>query len=224
MAAASPSGRRKSHKGAESLRHQAYELIKRRIITLEFRPGEYLNESEVSKILGIGRTPVHQAMDRLMLEGMVEIIPRKGVIVKPVSLLEVMQIIDVRLQNEVYCVRQAAGRAGPELIAELEAIMARAPALLEAQNVEGLMDLDREFHAAISAAAGNQVLAELLLTLHERSLRFWFISLSDPQHLQAVQFEHREILEALEVRDAEAAGEAMRRHIEDFRHNIGRSI
>jgi DNA-binding GntR family transcriptional regulator len=61
---------------------------------------EYINEAYISNMLGIGRTPVHQAFDRLMLEGMVGVIPRKGVIVKPVSLDEIMQIVEVRLLNE----------------------------------------------------------------------------------------------------------------------------
>ena len=68
------------HPTAQSLRDLAYESIKHRIITCEFKPGEYINEARVSAILGLGRTPVHQAIDRLMLDGMVEVIPRKGVI------------------------------------------------------------------------------------------------------------------------------------------------
>ena len=83
-----------------SLRDAAYEAIKHRIITCTYRPGEYINEANVSAMLGIGRTPVHQAIDRLMLEGMVDVMPRKGVIVKPVSLDEIMQIVEVRLLNE----------------------------------------------------------------------------------------------------------------------------
>src|SRR6266849_7948115 len=93
---------------AASLRDAAYDAIKHRIITCAFRPGEYINELQLSSMLKIGRTPVHQALDRLMMEGMVEVIPRKGVIVKPVSLHDVMQMIDVRLINETQCARLAA--------------------------------------------------------------------------------------------------------------------
>src|SRR5262249_58765623 len=74
----------------QSLRDAAYEAIKHRIITCKFKPGECINEASVSALLGLGRTPVHQAIDRLMLEEMVEVIPRKGVIVKPVILQDVM--------------------------------------------------------------------------------------------------------------------------------------
>src|SRR5215471_18285123 len=96
---------------ATSLREAAYEAIKHRIITCAFRPGEYVNELQLSALLKIGRTPVHQALDRLMMEGMIEVIPRKGVIVKPMSLNEVLQIIEVRLINEPYGARLAADHA-----------------------------------------------------------------------------------------------------------------
>src|SRR5262245_26168466 len=96
---------------ASSLRNEAYDAIKRRIITCAFRPGEYINELQLSSLLEIGRTPVHQALDRLMVEGMVEVIPRKGVMVKPVSLNEMLQVIEVRLINEPFGARIAAEHA-----------------------------------------------------------------------------------------------------------------
>ena len=206
-----------------SLRDQAYERIKRRIITLEYRPGGYLNAAGISEDLKLGFTPVSQALARLELEGMIEIIPRKGAIVRSVSMDEVLQIIDVRLVNETRCAELAAQRASAADLGELEAILGRAAPLVRARNVEGLMQLDREFHIVLSRAAGNPVLAEILLGLHERSLRFWFISLSDRDHLAAVQREHRAVLQALRSRDARAAAAAMRAHIESFRATIARS-
>ena len=92
-----------------SLRDRAYDEIKRRIITLDFKPGAYLNEAQISEELSIGRTPVHQALDRLMIEGMVEVIPRKGVLVRSVSLDEVRNLIEVRLINEPHRSHIACG-------------------------------------------------------------------------------------------------------------------
>src|SRR6202030_3722746 len=110
----------------QSLRDAAYEAIKHRIITCEFKPGECINEASVSALLGYGRTPVHQALDRLMLEEMVEVIPRKGVIVKPVILQDVMQMIDVRMINETQCARLAAARADDTDIEKLRNVLDRA--------------------------------------------------------------------------------------------------
>ncbi len=85
---------------AESLKDQAYEAIKHRIITCAFKPGQELSESTVAGLLKIGRTPVHQAFDRLNAEGLVDVQPRKGVVVRPINLDEVMEIIEIRLLNE----------------------------------------------------------------------------------------------------------------------------
>jgi DNA-binding GntR family transcriptional regulator len=203
-----------------SLRDQAYSAVKRRIITMRYRPGEYLNEARISDDLGIGRTPVHQALDRLRLEGMVDIIPRKGVIVRPVSLDEVLELIEIRLVNEPYCAALAARRATSEEIAAMQAVLTRTDEHITAHDLEALMDLDREFHMGISRAAKNRVLAELLLQLHERSLRFWFISLNDPHHLLQVRREHGEVLQAIAERDCDAAAVTIRAHIESFRNTI----
>lgn len=209
---------------APSLRSRAYEAIKRRIITLDYAPGEHLNEAAISEALGIGRTPVHQALDRLMLEGMIDIIPRKGVIVRPISLDEHLQLTQVRLINEPYCASLAAERADRQEIDAMRALLDRAHSRMEARDVAGMMDLDRDFHAAVSRAARNRVLADLLLSLHERSLRFWFISLSDAHHHRRVQREHEAVYRAIRDRDPDRAAAAARAHIESSRDNIMKSI
>jgi DNA-binding GntR family transcriptional regulator len=144
-----------------ALHSQAYEKIKHEIITLRFRPGEYLNEAQVSKLLRIGRTPVHQALNRLMLEGMVEVIPRKGVIVKAVSLNDVLEMIDVRIINETYCARLAAARADENDIAELTGILDESEKTVTSSDTARQMMLDRDFHSALARAAKNAVLAEM---------------------------------------------------------------
>ncbi len=80
----------------------------------------------------------------------------------------------------------------------------------------GLMNADREFHSILARASRNKLLEQILQRLHEQSLRFWFISLSDPAHLKGVDAEHWEVLHALEARDASRAEAATRAHIESF--------
>jgi DNA-binding GntR family transcriptional regulator len=207
-----------------SLRDEAYDAIKHRIITCEFRPGEYVNELQLSALLKIGRTPVHQALDRLMVEGMVEVIPRKGVIVKPVSLNEVLQIIEVRLINEPFGARLAATHANDADLSELADVLMRAKHWASLRNVENMMLLDRDFHLLIARAAKNDVLTELLRNLHERSLRFWYISLNAPAQHETVQAEHVAILDAVRQRSPDGAQAAMRHHIESFRSNVTRFL
>jgi DNA-binding GntR family transcriptional regulator len=220
--AASPAPARTG--AATSLRDRAYDTIKHRIITCAFRPGEYINELQLSALLKIGRTPVHQALDRLMIEGMVEVIPRKGVIVKPVSLNEVLQIIEVRLINEPYGARLAAEKGSDADLADIADVLDRTKDSVAIRNVEKLMLLDREFHLLIARAAKNEVLIDLLRNLHERSLRFWFISLNAPTQHETVQKEHSAIFAAIRRRDPDGAEAAMRQHIESFRANVSQYL
>lgn len=208
----------------QSLRDAAYEAIKHRIITCKFKPGECINEASVSALLGLGRTPVHQAIDRLMLEEMVEVIPRKGVIVKPVILQDVLQMIDVRLINEVYCARLAAVRADDTHIEDLAAIIERARKAIAARDVHALMTLDREFHLVIANATKNFELAEIVRKLNERSLRFWFISFTTPDHHHSFQEQHEAIFAAIKDHDSDGAESAMRAHIEAFRRSVARHL
>jgi DNA-binding GntR family transcriptional regulator len=207
-----------------SLRDQAYEAIKDRIITLAFRPGECLNEASVSALLGLGRTPVHQALDRLMLEEMVEVIPRKGVIVKPVVLHDVLQMIDIRMVNETQCARLAAERAADSHIENISKVIGRAGQAIGRRDIHTLMMLDREFHSELAAASKNFELAEVLRKLNERSLRFWFISFTTPDHHHSFQRQHEDVFEAIRKHDCDAAEQAMRVHIEAFRKSVARHL
>jgi DNA-binding GntR family transcriptional regulator len=220
---ASPATKKKIGAG-KALHLQAYEQLKHHIFTLHFKPGEYLNEAHLSKVLKLGRTPIHQALSRLALEGMVQVIPRKGIIVKGVSLNDVMEIIEVRLVNEMCCARLAATRREQRDIDEMKRVLAEARNENAVLDVERQMMLDRDFHLALSSAAKNQVLADILTTLHDHSLRFWFISLREREHHAAVQDQHQAILDAIIAQDPGAASKAIQNHIESFRKNVARLL
>jgi DNA-binding GntR family transcriptional regulator len=203
-----------------SLRKEAYEAIKLRIITCALKPGEYINELQLSALLAIGRTPVHQALERLTLEGMVDIIPHKGAIVRPFRLSEVLQIAEARIVNEIHCAGLAAERASNHNVAALDDVLAQTRHWASQRNVEKLVLLDRAFHRELACAAQNDALAELLRGLHERSLRFWFVSHGLPDRHDGVRRQHEAILAAVRKRDPTAAEAAMRAHMESLRQNI----
>lgn len=207
-----------------SLRDQAYEAIKHDIITCALRPGEYVNESLLCERLKFGRTPVHQAIGQLKLQGLLDIIPRKGIIVRPINLDEIMQVAEVRMINEIECARLAAVRATKRDIDELRAILAKADKARCKRDIEALMMLDRDFHGLLAQSTKNVVMSDLLRTLHERSLRVWFISLNDAEHLKKVHREHEAIVDALVASDADRAASAMREHILSYRGNITRHV
>ncbi|MEQ1935422.1 MAG: GntR family transcriptional regulator [Fimbriimonadaceae bacterium] len=204
-----------------SLRDVAYEEIKRRIITLAYQPGAYVNEAQICQDLGIGRTPVHMALERLANDGMIDILPRKGAIVRSVSLDEINSIIEARLFNEPAAARLAAERATE--VERLKVIAKEAHSRTHRRDIEGLMQLDRDFHSTIADATRNRVLAQILKSLHERALRLWFISLSDKKRQEKVADEHDDILAAIASKNGDRAERVMREHIVSFSQVISRS-
>lgn len=207
-----------------SLRDQAYEALKTKIIHCDLRPGEALTVASLAEDLGLGRTPVIQAVDRLVTDGLVEVMPRKGIVVSPISLNEIFDIIEVRILNECQAVRWAADKASATEIAAMETNLSAMRAASEGRDIERLIQLDREFHRLISAAAGNPVLAEFMSNLHDRSVRFWFVSLRAPDHNARVCDQHDAIVAAIRARDPDAAEAAIRAHINDFQHNITNQV
>jgi DNA-binding GntR family transcriptional regulator len=207
-----------------SLLDRAYSDIKLRIITCRYRPGEVLSEAAISREMKIGRTPVHQAIHRLVMDGLVSVMPRKGIMVRPVSIDEAVEIIALRLLTECHCARLAADRADESELQRLEDILESSARMVEKRDVEQMMLLDREFHDALARAARNMVLADVLRNLHERSLRFWFISLQDPAHHRNVLEQHRAIVAALRRRDPDAAEAAMHEHILAFQGRVARRV
>jgi DNA-binding GntR family transcriptional regulator len=207
----------------QSLGDAAYEAIKHSIITCKYKPGECINEAAISESLGFGRTPVNTALDRLMLEEMVEVIPRKGIIVKSIVLEDVLQTIDVRLVNEAYCARLAAQRADDSHIAKLGEILNRARRALSEGHIHSMMMLDREFHGIIANATKNPELTAVLRKLSERLLRFWFISFAAPEQIK-LQQQHEAVFDAICKRDEAAAEAAMRAHIESIRKFVVRQL
>ncbi|WP_245239253.1 GntR family transcriptional regulator [Methylobacterium platani] len=198
-----------------SQNERAYRRLKGDIVALRLKPGDALNEAGLCAELGLGRTPVNQALHRLMHEGLVRILPRKGVLVQPLSMDEFAHLIEVRRLTEPPCAALAAARIGPEGLAEIEAVLAAKP-----DDLDAILDSDRRFHALIAEAAGNRVLAEVLAGLHGRSVRFWALSLATGHHLAEVADEHAAILDALRRHDAPAAAAAMTAHIDSFARTL----
>ncbi|WP_020204755.1 MULTISPECIES: GntR family transcriptional regulator [Cupriavidus] len=199
---------------------RAYAGLRERLTTLVYRPGEHLNISTLVDDLEIGRTPINQALHRLANEGLVQILPRKGVVVAPLSLDDALHLIDVRLANETLCARLAAERVTAQGIAALEGILRELDAAVARRDLPLVTNLDRLFHEEVAQLSGNPILIEILKVLHARSQRFWAISLSSEGHLGEVGEEHRAILQALRDGDGAAAASAVTAHVLSFRQAL----
>lgn len=203
-----------------SLQHSAYREVKRRIVTALYRPGEQINTAQICAQLRIGRTPVHLAIHRLETEGLIEILPRRGIVVKPIDRAEMMELIEARHMVEPEVTALAAVRASDREFATMRAALDRIPAVAEAGESERFMEIDLEFHRAIAAAARNQPLMDFLAGMHEHCMRLYFISVSRTEHDRRIIREHEEIFAALLRRDSEAARTAARKHIDSLRNNV----
>ena len=204
----------------------AYERLKSGLTTLAYKPGEYLNASSLMTEFGLGRTPIIQALHRLATEGLVNILPRKGVMVAPLSIDDALHLIEVRMVNEALCVRLAAERISPKEIEQLEMLSQQIETAVRSRDLATVLTHDKQFHDKITLASGNPVLVELLGLLQARSQRFWALSLSNETHLDEVLEEHSEVLRALKHHDSKAAVLAIQKHIESFQHSLlkGRSL
>lgn len=210
------------HKRADepSLNALAYERLKDGLTTLTYKPGEYLNTAALMDDLGLGRTPLNHALHRLASDGLVQIIPRKGVMVAPLSIDDALHLIDVRLVNETLCARLAAQRITASAVQKLETTARRFDEAVGKRNIAQMMSCDRLFHEQIAAASANPVLVDILRVLHARSQRFWAISLSAQGHVAEVSGEHQDIIRALAKGDADAAASTVQEHIESFRRSL----
>ena len=203
-----------------SLTERAYAEIRHRVITLAFRPGEFLNESMICAELGIGRTPVHEALHRLRLEGLVQIVPRKGVLIRSDSLNDVISLIETRMLVEPAAMALAAERAQPQHLRALKTLLKQQRLAIKQRDRAGYMSLDARLHNEIVGTTGNSVLADVMRMLHQRASRIWHLQVWTDADLVLTQTEHEAIFAALKAGDSQRTADAARAHLTSLRDRI----
>lgn len=166
--------------------------------------------------LRLGRTPIREALQRLALENLVVILPRRGTIVADLNMSDLQKIFEIRLELEVYTVQLAAERATPAHIAEMEALFAHADEIIHNGDYHLLIYLDHQAHRMLAQAAQNEFLEETLERLYTHVLRLWYVSLHKVSRLPEAIAEHRDIIAAVKVGDGQRAAQIMRAHITGF--------
>jgi len=207
---------------AESLAEKAYVAIRRLIVTLELGPASVINERELVERLGIGRTPVREALRRLAHEGLVEVYPRRGMFVTDVDVRKLGLVSEVRAALEPEAARLAAERATDAERAELQELLDELDAA--GADDHALMALDERIHRAVYRCARNDLLATTLEQYYVLALRIWTIALDRQHELNDAVQGHRALLEAIHDGDAERAAETMRAHVEDFEQAMRRVL
>jgi len=194
---------------------KTYELIKERIIFLEMDPGMSVSEISLARQVGMSPVPVMEAVERLIDEGWLERV-NGGVKVTEESLSNILrQLFEVRSVLEKLSGRLAAERASEEQLANLEALLPQfEKAAREADN-QSWIHLDQRFHEAIYDATGNLFMKNVLKQLFVLDLRIWYFVLNRMTNLPRVVETYRDVINALQARDARAAERALTKHIQD---------
>ena len=205
--------------GALLVADRAYFALRDRIVRLQLPPGACLREDELIGELGIGRTPLREAVKRLALEHLVEVRPRRGTYVTEVRPADIAMISEVRSELEGHAARLAAGRMDAAARVEAQAL---ADALAEHPPGDGasLMDLDESVHRLVWRAAGNPYLAATLEGYFALSLRIWHLVLDRVPGLPAAVHDQRSLLEALLTGDGERAEGLMVEHVLRFQRDV----
>jgi DNA-binding GntR family transcriptional regulator len=204
----------------ELLADRAYADLRDRIVTLRIAPGAPIDEDVLGGELGIGRTPVREAIKRLALENLVTVFPRRGTFASEINITDLADISDVRIQLEGHAAYRAAERITPAQRAELEELLDELDRSVGSDDTAGLMALDTRVHRFIHRCAGNPYLEESLGRYFNLSLRIWYLVIDRLPHLFTRVHEHGDLLRAIADGDANGARAIIAEHVETFEREI----
>lgn len=202
-------------------REIAYMRIKDAIQHADVEPGQPLSETRLSKLLGISRTPVREALRRLAQEGLVEVIPGRAVTVAFHSMQDVMDVVHIRYLLEPEMARLTVDAITNDDLTCLVEAMEKMEAAIENSDLMVWSKADTDFHEILSAACPNKLLGELIVQMRNRVHHLANVdSHTNPARLAACTVEHREIVDAFVDGDAERASQVTRAHIEKLRQSL----
>lgn len=194
-------------KAAISLGAQAYDVIENMIVTLELKPGYVFSEADLSKDIGIGRTPMREALQRLAAERLLTILPRRGIMVSEVNITELLTLLETRRVLERLVSAKAARRANPEQCEELKECAEAIVAAAEADDLAEFMRQDRRFDEIMGEASRNIFATRALQPLHAHTRRIWYLYRNNGD-LRLSANHHAKVMTAIVNGDQEAAAAA----------------
>lgn len=195
------------------LRDVVFNFLREAILSGELMPGERLMENQLADKIGVSRTPIREAIRKLELEGLVEMVPRKGAQVASMTKKGIKDVLEVRSALEELAVRLACERIKDDQLVELKAVNKEFAIAVEKRDIQTMIDKDVQFHDIIIKVADNNKLTQIISNLREQIHRYRIVYLNDKVYLQTIKDEHNEIISAIEKKDAEAAGTIIIKHI-----------
>jgi DNA-binding GntR family transcriptional regulator len=211
----------------ELLHNTIFEILRDRIVFGEYPPGMSLSEKALCKEFNVSRTPLREAIQKLVDLKLVTVIPRFGTNVTLIDIHEIRSAFEVKIRLEGLAGELAAMRIEPEQLAALDELIKEAAQGDQKNEKRGhnrLIEIDGRFHTIIHQAAQNPILQEFLDNLHYRCARLWNSSLDDVVPNDEVIDQLRGVYHALKRKDAESTRKHMERHVQYFIDEIKKRL
>lgn len=168
-----------------SLADQAYRLLEEQLLTLQLVPGELLSEKDLVRRAGFGRTPVREAIQRLAADGLLKVLPRKGLMVTPLLRSDLAAIIEAKKVLKRLLVVKAAERATPDQRQVLKSFAMHAQAVMN--DPDDVLRLDRHLDKLLAAACQNKFLVKALIPMQSQCRRLWYMQRQKINILRSAQ-------------------------------------
>ncbi len=193
--------------------HGIYEALKKRIVLLEYEPGQVLREKDLIREFGVSRTPVREALIRLETENLVRIVPNQGTFVTEISFQQLRDVFEIRS----FLIRLTGQLAAARITeAELKQARGLVQRMKKEKSAKTLMRLDSELHELINRSTKNEVLVRILSMLRDQAVRIWKFSPAEDEYWSGLHAEFDDLLAALDRRDEEACGLLLENHTKRF--------
>ena len=197
------------------LKSQAYQEIKDRIQDSTFAGGSFLSERQLAALLGMSKTPIKAALERLEQEGFVTVSPQQGIVVREITVQEIADQFELRRVLEEYVVRQIAGKLTTAQLSTLERNLRHQQNAVEKSSVKRITRLDTEFHVVLCQSLGNEAILESLMQHRSRMHRVIHqVMVAAPGRLATAYEEHLGIFEAIRDGKPDLAARRLNQHLD----------
>jgi DNA-binding GntR family transcriptional regulator len=201
---------------AETLTDRAYTELEELIVTLQLAPGSVLSEQLLAERLGIGRTPIREALQRLARERLVVILPRRGIMVSAIDVAAQLRLLEVRREIERLVARGAARRASDAERARFAELARQFEKAARTGDDKTFMRVDREFNELCLSAVKNEFAAGAMGLMNSLSRRFWFHHYKQAADMPETAKLHADIARAIAAGDPKGAAAALDRLLDNI--------
>jgi len=203
-----------------SLKEKAYDVIKQKIIYGVYKQGEALNEAQLIKELGIGRTPIREAFLNLASEKFVHILPRRGIVVTSINAEDIARLLELRKVLEVYYAKKLLKRGDLTEVDHLKRIIKEREKGSKDSDAQKVFEADMQFHLGVLKVLGDPFLIEILQKIYDRLARIWFFADRRRPKVPLITQDHEKILAAIKSGDAELLASKIAEHIDHAKENL----